>query len=315
MRILLSTASAEQLRGEIAALFADRPFEILTPPQGLAREFEAAFVSREITGKSTKLVLEPHTAAFFDGLRQSKALRWVHIHSAGIDRPIYLELQARGVEVTPSSGANAAVVAQTALAGILALGRRFPQMMERQRSREWQSLVSALPPDLAGQVAVIIGWGPIGQALASWLEAIGLEVRVVRHSPERAGRRPTFAYEALPEAAVGAHWLVVACPLTDRTRRLVDARVLAALPAGAHVVNVGRGEVVVEADLVAALQSGHLRGAYLDVFEKEPLATDSPLWALPNVIVTPHSAGHSAGNEARVARMFLDQLRRRLPVQ
>jgi phosphoglycerate dehydrogenase-like enzyme len=99
-----------------------------------------------------------------------------------------------------------------------------------------------------------------------------------------------------------------ACPLTDQTRRLVDARALALLPPGAGWINVSRGEVVVEADLVAALRSGHLGSAYLDVFEPEPLAADSPLWALEQVIVTPHSAGHAQGNAQRVNAMFIANL-------
>jgi phosphoglycerate dehydrogenase-like enzyme len=104
-------------------------------------------------------------------------------------------------------------------------------------------------------------------------------------------------------------WLILACPLTDKTLQLVDARALAALPAGAHLINVARGEVVDQEALVTALQSGHLGGAFLDVFAHEPLPTDSPLWAMPHVMVTPHAAGHSDGNENRVAQMFLDNLR------
>lgn len=154
--------------------------------------------------------------------------------------------------------------------------------------------------------------GSIGQALAGWLEAIGLEVRVVRHSTAPAGARKTFTYEALARAVSRADWLVVACPLTDRTRRMVDATVFGAMPRSAHFVNVGRGEVAVETDLVAALSSGHLGGAFLDVFEKEPLSADSLLWSMPNVIATLHSAGMSAGNEGRVAGMFLTNLRARL---
>jgi phosphoglycerate dehydrogenase-like enzyme len=107
-----------------------------------------------------------------------------------------------------------------------------------------------------------------------------------------------------------ADWLLLACPLTDRTRGLVDAAALALLPPGARLVNVSRGEVVDEPALVDALRSGTLSGAYLDVFAHEPLPPDSPLWDMPHVIVTPHTAGHSDGNEARVAALFLDNLKR-----
>ena len=108
----------------------------------------------------------------------------------------------------------------------------------------------------------------------------------------------------------GADWLVLACPPTPQTRSLVGARALALLPRHAGLVNGARGEVVDEVALVEALRESRLAGAYLDVFATEPLAADSPLWDLPNVIVTPHSAGFSDGNEARVAQMFLDNLAR-----
>ena len=107
-----------------------------------------------------------------------------------------------------------------------------------------------------------------------------------------------------------ADWLVLACPLTERTRGLVDGAALALLPRGAHVVNVARGEVLVERDLISALQSAALAGAYLDVFEHEPLQRESPLWLMDNVIATPHSAGHSDGNAPRVDAMFLANLSR-----
>ncbi|HEX5130068.1 MAG TPA: D-2-hydroxyacid dehydrogenase [Usitatibacter sp.] len=310
MRILLSRGAGAELRPRINETFAGRPFELLAPPAGLASDFDAAFVSRDVTGRSTKFEVEPDTQRFHDALRQAASLRWVHIHSAGADRPIYPELQARGVVVTTSSGANAPIVAQSALAGILALVRRLPLLMEQQRARQWKSLIGDLPRDLAGQRAAILGWGPIGRHLASWLQALGVSVSIVRSSAEPAGTHPTFAFDRLLEAAAQADWLVIACPLTERTRAAIGRPVLDAMPPAAHVVNVGRGEIVVQSDLVEALRSGKLAGAYLDVFELEPLPADSPLWSMPNVIVTPHSAGMSAGNEARVADMFIENLRR-----
>jgi D-2-hydroxyacid dehydrogenase (NADP+) len=187
--------------------------------------------------------------------------------------------------------------------------------MEQQRRREWKSLIGTLPPDLAGREAVILGWGPIGQQLAAWLEALGMRVSVVRNSAEPAGHLPTLSFDHLLEGARRADWLVIACPLTARTRGAIGRGVFEAMPAGAHLVNVGRGEIVVQSELVAALASGRLAGAFLDVFEHEPLPEDSPLWAMENVIVTPHSAGLSAGNEARVADMFIENLGRWLAGQ
>jgi phosphoglycerate dehydrogenase-like enzyme len=274
---------------------------------------DVAFVSRDVTGLSTKHEVLPHTQAFHDAMRHAPSLRWVHAHSAGADRPVYGELRARGVEVTTSSGANAGVVVQTALAGVLMLARQFPQLLAAQRARTWSPLMgSGLPRDLAGQTAVVVGWGPIGQGLGALLAALGLRVVSVRGSeaPAAVPAHESVSYEQLHTVLPKADWLLLACPLSDRTRGLIDSAVLARMPAGARLVNVSRGEVIDEPALIDALRSGALAGAYLDVFAHEPLPADSPLWSLPNVIVTPHSAGHSDGNEARVAAIFLDNLRR-----
>lgn len=315
LRILLSQQALTQWRTAIEQVLAGRPHEFVTIESAVASgrsDLDLAFISREVTGLSTKHELAPSLQACYEVLRRSPGLKWVHIHSAGADRDIYVELRGRGVSVATSSGANAEVVAQTALAGLLALARRFPQLMAAQREHRWAPLLGGrLPRDLGAQTAVLVGWGPIGQRIGAFLRLLGLQLIVVRTqaAPARDGVE-TVGFEDFQAVLPRADWLLLACPLTDQTRRLVDARALAALPAGAGLINVARGEVVVEADLIAALQSGRLGGAFLDVFEHEPLAADSPLWDLPQVIATPHSAGHSDGNEARVAAMFLDNLRR-----
>ena len=220
------------------------------------------------------------------------------------------------MQIATSSGANAQVVATVALAGLLALARRFPGLWAEQQARQWIPLLGErMPRDLPGQTATLVGWGPIGQKLGSLLQALGLHVVAVRqHAASPCQATPDavehVTFERLHEVLPRTDWLILACPLTDKTRQLVNAHTLAALPAGAHLINVARGEVVDEAALVSALQSGHLGGAFLDVFAHEPLPTDSPLWAMPQVMVTPHAAGHSDGNEQRVRQMFLDNLRR-----
>ena len=118
------------------------------------------------------------------------------------------------------------------------------------------------------------------------------------------------AYGEIAAQLPATDWLVLACPLTELTRGLVDAAALAALPRGAHVVNVARGEVIVEKELIEALRSGHLGGAWLDVFEHEPLDPASPLWDLPRVMISPHSSAHSQGNYDRVGEIFVDNLGR-----
>ena len=314
LRILMSASTRDRIGDAVAQALEGRPFEPVVAAQTHGKEpvdVDVAFISRDVTGLSTKhRVLEP-LEAFYVTLRRSPKLAWVHVHSAGADRPIFGELTSRGVRVTTSTGANAQVVAQTALAAILSLAREFPRLFDAQRARTWTPLIGGLlPRDLAGQTAVIVGWGPIGQTLAGYLRMLGLNVVAVRSAatPSADGVE-TYAFEDLARIAGRADWLVLACPLSDRTRGLVSARVLAAMAPHARLVNVARGEIVAEADLIEALRAKTLAGAYLDVFEHEPLDAESPLWTLPNVFATPHSAGHSDGNEARVDRIFLDHLR------
>lgn len=318
VRILMSQQSIDCLGAAVSALMGQRPYQLISLEEAVATQrtdADVALISREVTGASTKHEIQPALQKVYELLRISSGLQWVHIHSAGADRQIYLDLQARGVKVLTSSGANAQVVASVALAGILALARRFPLLWAEQQARQWRPMLGErMPRDLPGQTATIVGWGPIGQKLGSLLQALGMHVVAVRQQldtkPDQGQARVamvTFAdwHQVLPQT----DWLVLACPLTHKTRQLVNAHALSLLPQGAHLINVARGEVVDEPALVAALQSGHLGGAFLDVFTHEPLPLDSALWAMPQVMVTPHAAGHSDGNEQRVGQMFLDNLR------
>lgn len=308
LRILLSQAGEVQAGAGISATLGDAPWRRVAPGE----DADIAFVTRDVTGLSTKHTVLPDTRVFYDGLLSAASLRWVHIHSAGADRPVFVELMQRGVALTTSSGANARIVVQTAVAGILSLARRLPRLFAAQREARWAPLMGdALPRDLTGQTAVVVGWGPIAQGIAAFLRMLDMRVAVVRSSDAAAdSAQETVAFEQIARVLPRADWLVLACPLTARTRELIDARALSLLPAGAHLVNVARGEVVDEAALVDALSSHRLAGAFLDVFAHEPLPADSPLWRMENVIVTPHSAGHSDGNGARVLAIFLDNLAR-----
>jgi phosphoglycerate dehydrogenase-like enzyme len=313
IRILLSHSTAERLREPIARAMNGRPYELRLAEPTLGHghgDVNLAFISRDVTGASTKHVVTESLQAFYESLRASPGLRWVHVHSAGLDRPIFPELKARGVAVSASAGSNSEPVMQTALAGLLALNRRMHVLLDAQREGRWLKATElTVPRDLAGQTAVIVGWGSIGQRLGAVLRLLGVNIAVVRSSADPVDdQTETVAFEDIDKVLPRADWLVLACPLSDRTRKLIDARALAMLPKGAHLVNVARGEVVVEADLIAALQSGQLAGAYLDVYEHEPLDAASPLWHMPNVIATPHAAGHSDGNGRRVDDIWLQKL-------
>ncbi|WP_353236807.1 D-2-hydroxyacid dehydrogenase [Limnohabitans sp.] len=321
LRIFMSRQSITRLGSTVSAAMGQRSFELIALEDAVAAQRtdgDVAFISREVTGTSTKHEIHPALQQVYTLLRQSPALRWVHIHSAGADRQIYLDLLAKGVQVSTSSGANAQVVATVALAGILALARRFPLLWAEQQQRQWIPMMGErMPRDLPGQTATVVGWGPIGQKLGSLLQALGMNVVAVRQQAQAKLPNSTdlhsvemVTFEDWQQVLPKTDWLVLACPLTPKTRQLVNAQALALLPTGAHLVNVARGEVVDEPALASALQSGQLGGAFLDVFAHEPLPQDSPLWAMPQVMVTPHAAGHSDGNEHRVAQMFLDNLSR-----
>lgn len=311
IRILASAKAIEAHGAEIRQVFGARPCELVVAEEaGLEPDAEISFVTRDVTGASLKNRVQPSTQRFYDQLLGSSRLTWVQMHSSGADRPVFLELQQRGVVLTTASGSNAPVVVQSALAGFLSLVRHFPALMAARRAREWKPLIlTGQPRDLQGQTAVIVGWGPIGRQLAQHLRIFGVKLIVVRNQAVSAGEGiETVDFAGLPAILPRADWLFLACPLTAQTRGLMDAQAFAAMPRGAGLVNISRGEVVVEPDLVAALQSGHLSGAYLDVFAAEPLPPESPLWDMENVIITPHCSGQSDGNAARVAGIFLDNL-------
>lgn len=284
--------------------------EDLNPKNDVDVDFDFAFISRDITSTSTKYQVIPYTQHFYDLLKSASQLKWVHIHSAGIDRPIYQSLLARGVEITNSSGANAKIVAHSALAGILALNRHFPRLWKAQRQHQWLPLQSSSfkTHDLENQNALIVGHGPIGINIAKLLQAFGLNCEFIRFNSNQFTSNSCFHISEILDRLPSAQWLILACPLSDITRDLINKRLLRLLPSNASVINVARGEIIVEQDLVEAIQKKEINGAYLDVFEQEPLPSNSPLWDLENVIITPHSAGHSVGNESRVKNIFLDNL-------
>lgn len=313
LRILLSHDAIERFGADIANYLPGETPELMALESidgNSDSAIDIAFLTKDISGRSTKTVLSDSLAHFFSLLRSSSALKWVHTHSAGADRPIYPELIARGVKVSTSSGLTADTVAQSAVAGLLSLARRLPRLRDAQQRRAWEPLLDARAPrDLKGQVATVVGQGPIGQEISRLLSAVGLHVIGVRTSVRPAPHcAETIAFESLPQVLPRTDWLVLACPLTDITRRMIDASTFAHLPAGAHLINVSRGEVVVEKDLIDALRRSHLAGAFLDVFELEPLSADSPLWTMPDVIITPHTASHSTGYYTRVGELFLDNL-------
>jgi phosphoglycerate dehydrogenase-like enzyme len=238
-------------------------------------------------------------------------LRWLHIGGVGVDWSLFPELVESDVTVTNSHGVFDTTLPEYLLSLMLALLKDLPGTVRSQSERVWQQ---RLQQTLAGSRAVIVGAGSIGRNSGRMLRGLGVEVTLVGRTEREgeAGEGRIRAVADLRQLLPAADWLILITPLTNETRGLVGAADLAALPPTARVVNIGRGPVLVEPALVEALSSGSLAGAALDVFEREPLPHDSPLWSMPNVIVSPHIGGDVKETPADFSRVFLENLQRYL---
>ena len=244
-----------------------------------------------------------------DALRAAPQVRWVQLPLAGVEP--YADLIAARADLTwtCAKGIYADSVAEHALALTLALRRGLG---EHARAGRWTTDVQVVPLLGSGEVVALLGGGGIAKRLAELLAPFGLHVRVVRRSaaPFPAPHDEAFRTEQLADALRGASLLVVVLPDTPQTRGMVGAEELALLAPGAVVVNIGRGTSLDTDALVAALRSGHLRGAGLDVTEPEPLPDGHPLYDLPGVIVTAHTSNPGPWRRAQLARLVADNVRR-----
>lgn len=246
-------------------------------------------------------------APFMKVALEATNLQWLHSMSAGVDSPIFSMFMDRGARVTTSSGASASPIAGTVMLFLLALSRGLPHWMRAQTAHEWSPVSFR---ELDGQRLVVVGYGPIGQEVVHLAEAFRMDPVIVRRDAHGDEPCPVRRLADLIDAVRDADAVVVALPLTDTTRGIVSADVIAAMAPHVMFVNVGRGELVDQVALTDALIAGRLGGAGLDVFATEPLPADDPLWDLPNVIISPHSSGASDGSTQRVVEIFLDNLGR-----
>jgi phosphoglycerate dehydrogenase-like enzyme len=243
------------------------------------------------------------------------SLRWVHATSAGAGELVLragLDRETLDrVAVTTSSGVHAVPLAEFAVLGLLAVAKDLPAMAAAQRARSWPTVRRPLR-ELHGQTLVLVGLGEIGREVARLGKALGMRTVGVRR---REGPPPSSVDEVhgadrLPELAGRADAMVVSLPHTNETEGLLDRATIERLPPGCIFVNVGRGGVVDEAALLDALRERRIAGAVLDVFATEPLPPGSPLWTLPNVLVSPHGAALSQHENERIVGLFLANLRR-----
>jgi phosphoglycerate dehydrogenase-like enzyme len=240
-------------------------------------------------------------------------LRWFHAWSAGVDwvlrQPGAIE---RDFVLTSTSGIHAIQVTEHVLALLLAFARGLPDAMRAQAGRTWRHMEKAELFELAGKTLLLIGLGAIGQHTVQVAAALGMRVLGIRRAPSEPlpGVERVAGIESLHDLLPEADFVVLMTPLTPETRDLIGERELRLMKRDAYLVNVARGGVVDEAALVRALRAGWIAGAGLDVFEQEPLPPDSPLWEMPNVIITGHYAGVTPAYDDRAFEVFLDNLRR-----
>ena len=252
----------------------------------------------------------------------AKKLRWIHSPAAAVHQLMFPELVESDVILTNAREVHGPVVAEHVVALLFALAKRIPAAVRLQQKHIWgqESMwrEHPRPRELAGATLGLVGLGSIGRAVAKHAAALGMRVIAVRENPDKQtpeAVEQTFAPPAIDELLARSDFVVLAVPLTAETRGLIDAARLKRMKPDGYLINVGRGPLVDEAALADALRRRQIAGAALDVFQKEPLPLESPLWDLENLLITPHTAGLTENLWARHYRLFAENLRRYLAQQ
>jgi phosphoglycerate dehydrogenase-like enzyme len=266
----------------------------------------------------------------FPPLDQAPNLRWAQLHWAGVDHLREQPIWQSDVLLTSASGIHAPNIGQYALAQMLAWAQRTPRWFHYQQRAEWPQdrWQKFLPDELRGRTLGILGYGSIGRETARLAKGFGMTVlatksnaKTLSHNgyavPGTGDPNGEMADRIYPPEAVRSmlaecDYLIVTLPLTSRTHHLINESLLKEMKPTAFLINVGRGAIINEPDLIKALKKGWIAGAGLDVFEREPLPADSPLWSMENVIISPHVSGFTPHYDDRAVDLFADNIRRYL---
>ncbi|MEX1019945.1 MAG: D-2-hydroxyacid dehydrogenase [Litorilinea sp.] len=256
-------------------------------------------------------------AVYADAVRKAQNLRWVQTGTAGVERWLDLDLGAQGVRLSNASGVHGIPMSENIVSMMLAFATRLHTLIYAQRT-DGRTNQPALKRqvlgekfELEGQTVCVIGLGDIGGTLAKKCKRLGMRVLGVRRTQTPADYvDQLFPVEARAEAMAQADHVALCLPLTPATHNIVDEAELRAMRANAYIYNVGRGASIAAAPLMRALREGWIAGAGLDVTDPEPLNADSPLWDMPNVILSLHTSGDSPQNSDRITQRFIDNLHR-----
>ena len=250
-----------------------------------------------------------------DDFQRASHLRWVHSSAVGVGGILSPDFVASAVPLSNARGLHAEPIAEHAMALMLALRRSLHVAVARQIARAWaqEEIYARHVAPLDASTLLVVGLGAIGSRVADWGRRLGITVLAVRKhhdAPAPAGIADVFPPDRLHDGLARADVVVLAAPHTSETTHMIDCAALASMKTGSLLINVARGKLVDHAALAASLGSGHLGGAGLDAFDHEPLAADDPLWGLPNVLITPHTAAFGADYWRPAVDLFIENMRR-----
>lgn len=293
---VLGERHLEQIRA------VDKHIELSTPLAVDTREVEVHLPDAEVlVGFPSDLAAVP--------IAQAPQLKWIHSFSAGMERVLTPEIKVSDILLSNSSGVHAIPIAEHVLGCILIFAKKFYQNFQNQQEKRWQSLEGMI--EIRGATLLVAGLGQIGSEIARVANGAGMRVIAIDRS-EKA--KPEFIEEVygtdqFEQALPQADYVVLSLPLTVETHHLFDMKKFRIMKQSAVIINIGRGALIHERELIETLQKKMIAGAALDVTEEEPLPQESPLWQMENVLITPHHSSHTAKRMDRTIDLFCENLK------
>ena len=308
-------------------IFVHHPFDQWNAPAWLPKQLQQEFPQVRVVNlpdykRVSEEIVDAEIAIAWsikpEQITAAKKLRWIHSPAAAVHQLMFPELVNSEIVLTNAREVHGPVVAEHVIALVFALAKKIPASVRLQEKHVWgqQILWDEIPRirEVAGATLGIIGLGSIGRPVVKSAKALGMRVIAVREHPEKGseGADVVLGMAQIHELFRQADYVVLAAPVTDSTKAIANAERLALMKPGACLINVGRGPLVDEPALATALREKKIGGAALDVFPKEPLAADSPLWEVPNLLLTPHTAALTDKLWERHYALFAENLRRYL---